>query len=119
MRLRRRGAGSLTMAGIAPSAAMVTAGSVGVIRKEERADDLQPGEVMATEQRFIRVEVSEQIVERLLAEGRLCAADVRCLDCRAKQCLWRMALDSCRKVAPRAGIECRTCLRGAAGRPGT
>ena len=59
----------------------------------------QKGKAMATGQGFIRVEVAETIIERLLADGSLCAADIRCLDCRAKQCVWRMALKSCTKIA--------------------
>ena len=43
----------------------------------------------------VRVEITEETVVRLLLEGRVCAADFRCLDIRSKQCLRRLCLESC------------------------
>ena len=48
----------------------------------------------------IRVEMSADTIARLLAEGRVCAAEFRCLDCRSKQCLWRLCLESCANYVP-------------------
>ena len=50
----------------------------------------------------VRVEISTATVSRLLVEGQVCAAEFRCLDCRSKQCLWRLCLQSCAcKVDPK------------------
>ena len=43
----------------------------------------------------VRVEISEKTLARLLTKGQVCEADFRCLDCKAKQCLWRICLNSC------------------------
>jgi hypothetical protein len=43
----------------------------------------------------IRVEIAEKTLVRLLRAGQVCAADLRCLDCKSKQCLWRLCLRSC------------------------
>jgi len=43
----------------------------------------------------IRVEITEETLLRLLNGGQVCAADFRCLDCKSKQCLWRLCLRSC------------------------
>ena len=51
----------------------------------------------------IRVEIAEQVLARLLSTGQVCAADFRCLDCKSKQCLWRLCLQSCAK-SPHTGI---------------
>ncbi len=45
----------------------------------------------------VRVEVAEETLCRLLRAGQLCAAELRCLDCESKQCLWRLCLESCLK----------------------
>ena len=45
---------------------------------------------------YVRVELSEATIARLLASGLLCAAEINCLDCNAKDCIWRLALESCR-----------------------
>lgn len=44
---------------------------------------------------FIRIEITEKTLIRLLRAGQVCAADLRCLDCTSKQCLWRLCLKSC------------------------
>jgi hypothetical protein len=43
----------------------------------------------------LRLEMSEEMLSRLLTIGQVCAADFRCLDCESKQCLWRLCLESC------------------------
>jgi hypothetical protein len=43
----------------------------------------------------VRIEISEKTLIRLLRAGQVCAADLRCLDCKSKQCLWRLCLRSC------------------------
>jgi len=65
---------------------------------------------------MMRVEVTEEMLTRLLAAGQVCAADFRCLDCTSKQCLWRLCLESCtNRVSTTIGLEsgpegfCRTC----------
>lgn len=52
--------------------------------------------MMDADQRYVRVELSEKTIARLLTCGHVCVADLRCLDCRAKHCIWRLALESCR-----------------------
>lgn len=49
----------------------------------------------AAKRNYVRVELTEETIARLLARGEVCAADFRCLDCRAKNCLWRLVLSSC------------------------
>jgi hypothetical protein len=39
--------------------------------------------------------MAEETMKRLLAKGLICAADLRCLDCRSKQCMWRLCLTCC------------------------
>lgn len=46
----------------------------------------------------LRLEIPAETLLRLLASGQLCAADVRCLDCDSKQCLWRLLLMSVDKM---------------------
>jgi hypothetical protein len=50
----------------------------------------------ATDQRYVRIELSEKTIARLLAGGQICVAELRCLDCRTKRCIWRLVLESCR-----------------------
>lgn len=66
----------------------------------------------------IRIEIAETTLNRLLRAGQVCAADLRCLDCKSKQCLWRLCLRSCAEnlktgmdgITPRKGSE-RACGR--------
>lgn len=61
----------------------------------------------------IRIEIAEKTLLRLLRARQVCAADLRCLDCKSKQCLWRLCLRSCAEklkagmdgIAPRKGSE--------------
>jgi hypothetical protein len=61
----------------------------------------------------IRIEIAEKTLVRLLRAGQVCAADLRCLDCKSKQCLWRLCLRSCAEnlntgmngISPRKGSE--------------
>jgi hypothetical protein len=43
----------------------------------------------------VRLEISAAILTRLLAQGHLRAADLRCLDCDSMHCLRRSCLQSC------------------------
>jgi hypothetical protein len=43
----------------------------------------------------LRFEVDEAIVDRLLAQSAVCAADFHCLDCTSKKCLWKLCLKNC------------------------
>ena len=43
----------------------------------------------------VRLEISAVILTRLLAQGHLRAADLRCLDCDSMHCLRRSCLQSC------------------------
>lgn len=64
----------------------------------------------------LRIEVAEETVCRLLEEGRVCVADFRCLDCKSKDCLWRLCLECCAKKPPAChrdpstdGVFCLAC----------
>lgn len=66
----------------------------------------------------VRIEIAEKTLVRLLRAGQVCAADLRCLDCKSKQCFWRLCLRSCAEnlntgidgIPPRKGSE-RVCGR--------
>jgi hypothetical protein len=54
----------------------------------------------------VRLEMSEDMLRRLLTAGQVCAADFRCLDCESKDCLWRLCLESCAaNVTAGVGIQ--------------
>ena len=55
----------------------------------------------------IRLEMTPEVLYRLLASGALCAADFRCLDCESKTCVWRLCLMSCKEEVGLGG--CRNC----------
>jgi hypothetical protein len=44
---------------------------------------------------WLRIEIDAEILLQLLKGRRLCAADMRCLDCRSKHCLQRLLLQAC------------------------
>lgn len=46
----------------------------------------------------LRLELSAETLLRLLERGELCAAELHCLDCDSKHCLWRLLLMSCSKT---------------------
>jgi len=46
----------------------------------------------------IRLEINTEKLRNLLNNGVLCAADFRCLDCRSKQCVWKICLNDCIKL---------------------
>jgi hypothetical protein len=56
----------------------------------------------------LRLEFSAETLLRLLANGQLSAADLRCLDCESKHCLWRLLLMSCAKTI-NPGTACNGC----------
>lgn len=49
----------------------------------------------AADDGYMRLELSSQILQRLLTSGQLCAADFRCLDCATKHCVWRLMARHC------------------------
>ncbi|MGD9367845.1 MAG: hypothetical protein PVH87_19245 [Desulfobacteraceae bacterium] len=55
----------------------------------------RPSDMAKVNPKKVRVEITEEILSRLLANEQVCAADFRCLDCKSKQCLWRLCLQSC------------------------
>jgi hypothetical protein len=44
--------------------------------------------------RLVRVEIDAATLLQLLKGRRLCAADMRCLDCESKHCLLRLLLQA-------------------------
>jgi hypothetical protein len=44
---------------------------------------------------MVRVEINAAMLLQLLKGRRLCAADMRCLDCESKRCLLRLLLKAC------------------------
>lgn len=42
----------------------------------------------------LRVEIAADKLLELMRTGSVCAADLRCLDCESKTCLWRLCLDA-------------------------
>lgn len=48
-----------------------------------------------TDEKRVRLEMSEKTLKSLLTAGHVCAADFHCLDGESKQCLWRLCLESC------------------------
>lgn len=66
----------------------------------------------------LRLEIPAETLLRLLASGQLCAADVRCLDCASKQCLWRlllMSVDKMINVVSGCNGRCSECANNRAG----
>lgn len=51
---------------------------------------------MTTPCRTVRVEIAEATLARQLADGQLCAGELRCLDGESKQGLLRLCLKRCR-----------------------
>lgn len=58
----------------------------------------------ASGEKMVRVELSADILNRLLASGQVCAADLRCLDCESKKCIWRLCLVNCTDGREQRGI---------------
>jgi hypothetical protein len=54
--------------------------------------------------KMLRLEMSQEMLKRLLTAGEVCAADFRYLDCESKQCLWWLCLESCAMKTGRDGI---------------
>lgn len=70
----------------------------------------------------VRVEVSDQLLKRLLRAGQVCAADFRCLDGESKHCLWRLCLESCAanlNPCRENDLEQIACCRSCGGDPGS
>jgi hypothetical protein len=45
--------------------------------------------------RLVRVEIESGTILQLLKGRRICASDMRCLDCESKRCLMRLLLEAC------------------------
>jgi hypothetical protein len=61
------------------------------------------GEAEAEGARLVRVEIDAATLLQLLKGRRLCAADMRCLDCESKRCLLRLLLRACAEDLSEAG----------------
>lgn len=59
----------------------------------------------------LRVEIDAETLLRLLQRQLLCAAELRCLDCESKHCLWRLCLSAC--------LDCEGCDRPGACQSGS
>lgn len=46
---------------------------------------------------LVQLEISVQKLEALFDKGELCAADIHCLNCQSKTCIWNLCLNSCAK----------------------
>lgn len=42
----------------------------------------------------VRVSLNTRTLKRLLNSGQLCVADMKCLDCTSKECIWKMLLEN-------------------------
>jgi hypothetical protein len=68
----------------------------GVISYEHLAFRSQANELNeAVAPRQVRVEIDAKTLLKLLKGRRLCATDMRCLDCESKRCLMRLLLRAC------------------------
>ena len=73
----------------------------------------------SSDEETVKLAVPLAIVERLLSDGHLCAADVRCLDPESKRCMHRLCLQACARCigdgrcgAGPAPERCRRSLVG-------
>jgi len=46
---------------------------------------------------YVRVELNVELLAELMRQGKLCAADIRCLDKESKQKVWQLCLHECAK----------------------
>ena len=44
---------------------------------------------------YIQLEIEIDKIESLVRRGEICVADIRCLNCESKRCLWQICLESC------------------------
>ena len=51
-----------------------------------------------TQHELIQLEISLEKLEILFSKGEICAADIHCLNCRSKKCIWNICLTSCAKA---------------------
>ncbi len=63
-----------------------------VIKKENKLDDLAKKNKKV---KIVRIEISSEKMNTLLADRLICAADVRCLDRKSKQCIQALCLNTC------------------------
>ncbi|EGV28297.1 hypothetical protein ThidrDRAFT_3926 [Thiorhodococcus drewsii AZ1] len=64
------------------------------------------GTAQASSPESLRVEITLDLVQQLIEEGRIGAADLHCLDAGSKQRLQRACLDNCaRDLSYRAQFE--------------
>ena len=47
------------------------------------------------DQNTVQIEIGIEKLESLFNKGDLCAADIRCLNCESKKCIWNLCLTSC------------------------
>ncbi len=53
----------------------------------------------------LRVEIAADKLLELLRARRICASELRCLDCESKTCLWRLCLNAIVGTDDRLGVE--------------
>ena len=60
---------------------------------------------------MVQLEIGLDRLEALFNKGELCAADVRCLNCTSKTCVWNLCLAVCarRMHCSLAGFACYPC----------
>lgn len=46
---------------------------------------------------YVKVELKAELLAELMREGKLCAADISCLDKESKQQVWQLCLHECAK----------------------
>ena len=66
------------------------------IRNRSACRSMSPGEHIP-QQDLVQLEISLGRLEALFNKGVLCAADVRCLNCASKTCIWNLCLSVCAK----------------------
>ena len=72
----------------------------------------KPEQVNPRQAGWVRLELTVEVVARLLEQKQLCVADFRCLDCESKSCVWRMCLMNCAKnikTEADTGCPCQGC----------
>lgn len=49
------------------------------------------------EQDVVQLEIGIDKIESLFNKGELCAAEISCLNCESKKCIWNLCLSLCAK----------------------
>jgi hypothetical protein len=67
-----------------------------LIRNRSTSHTMSPGEHNPRQDQ-VQLEISLGRLEALFNKGVLCAADVHCLNCASKTCIWNLCLSVCAK----------------------